>query len=94
MNNIFKNAKFGEAFKTRKNRKAVYLGQIVSTSGACKTAYQFLIKGDELLSYYNKKGKQLYCEFTGSSMNPQYVGFDDVLVEENHETDIVSQWKR
>lgn len=88
--NIFENAYFGKPYKTRDDRKFVFLGEVKSFFGH-DSAIQGMIEDDDTLTYYNSEGKSLYCEYKGSAINASYIDFNQVNCEEDCETDIVSE---
>lgn len=91
MENIFKDAYFGKPYKTRNERKFVYLGEVKSLFGH-NSAIQGMIEEEDLLTYYNSEGKPLYCEYRGSAINAFNIDFNQVC-EEDSEIDIVSEWQ-
>lgn len=92
MKNIFKDAYFGKPYKTRDERKFVYLGEVESLFGH-NSAIQGMIEDEDLLTYYNSEGKSLYCEYRGSAINACDIDFNQVNCEEDCETDIISEWQ-
>lgn len=90
MKNIFNTAYFGKPYKTRDERKFIFLGFIRPMFGRGKII-EGMIEGDDLFTYYNTDGKPLYCEYDNTAKSASYVDFKQVLTDCEY-LDIVSEW--
>lgn len=90
MASIFKKAYFGKAYKTNDGRKFIFLGFIHPFFGRGK-AIEGIIECNDLFTYYNVKGKPLYCEYSGYEKTAEYVNFKRIL-RDCKELDIISEW--
>lgn len=79
-NNIFENAKFGDKFKTRNGRTALYIDKNFDRKTYLITSHNLFIEGDEITTLYTNDGK-IYGH--------TYTEFEDGVIEQLDD-DIVS----